>query len=677
MTPLKLEILRHGPPQNHLLSPLTEYLALCADQPASTVRVPFEHSELMDRLRALAYADGNREDRREARLRGLATELGDLLSQIPGLIAECSKVQRDGLLHLRLVLSANELALLPFELALAPTGFPGAGEHLTLQTVSPVCVTREVRRAPPDVRWPTRCKILFAAAAPEGVPPVPFDAHLLALLNALNDWMPHYGTRPPVEVTREHITVLPMATLRTITDACRTGEYTHVHILAHGAPFQHGDDRRFGIALHDDRYPAKMDLVDGERLSAALRAHTLDRARELARPTVVTLASCDSGNVGTVAGAGASIAHELHASGIPLVIASQFPLSIEGSVHMATTLYRALLRGDDPRLVLDDVRRRLRALVPDRHDWASVVAYASLPSDLEVQLRLTRRKQAERAIYAALSHLDAATRMMPRKKGSSSSGKQFTPEETAQSLIAADARVRDPLVVLLHLLEQRQNDTEILGLLASVKKRLGEVYYRGSVYSSVPDALRDQLRRWREVAEAHLREAERYYREVFAANHSEVWALVQALVLGLAIGREPMGEDLELAFRLCTHDQARYDDRGMWARQGLLELALIGRLCENWPPSLPMVSPFLDPNFWLQRMLGSGPNEGVLTSLRGQLERYRDFFIDKIVEESRNPQAPAEPNWQRKHNASEALFPIIDVLLAEIDDYEGRSPSPG
>ena len=40
MRTITLELLRHGPTHNQLLSPLTQYLALCQNHSAVTVRVP-------------------------------------------------------------------------------------------------------------------------------------------------------------------------------------------------------------------------------------------------------------------------------------------------------------------------------------------------------------------------------------------------------------------------------------------------------------------------------------------------------------------------------------------------------------------------------------------------------------------------------------------------------------
>lgn len=107
----------------------------------------------------------------------------------------------------------------------------------------------------------------------------------------------------------------------------------------------------------------------------------------------MTVASCQSGALGSIidfAGAGASVAHGLHAEGIPLVIASQFPLTFEGSVRMVELLYQGLLDGEDPRCLLHDLRGELKQLIPNAHDWASIVGYAALDERFERDWRASK-----------------------------------------------------------------------------------------------------------------------------------------------------------------------------------------------------------------------------------------------------------------------------------------------
>src|SRR3954470_23897740 len=105
MRTITLELLRHGPPHNQLLSPLTEYLALCENHSGVTVRVPFEHNQMLYRLRLLTYAMG--EEAGPFHIKGTAQVIGDLLAEIPAVTADVNRAQsgnaHDSVTHLRLV----------------------------------------------------------------------------------------------------------------------------------------------------------------------------------------------------------------------------------------------------------------------------------------------------------------------------------------------------------------------------------------------------------------------------------------------------------------------------------------------------------------------------------------------------------------------------------------------
>src|SRR4051812_4409113 len=89
MRTIRLELLRHGPPHNQLLSPLTDYLALCENHPAASIQIPFEHAEFMLRLRALQYKDGSTET--GMALEDMARPVTRILSSVPGLIRELAE----------------------------------------------------------------------------------------------------------------------------------------------------------------------------------------------------------------------------------------------------------------------------------------------------------------------------------------------------------------------------------------------------------------------------------------------------------------------------------------------------------------------------------------------------------------------------------------------------------
>lgn len=400
-----LELQRPGPPHNQLLSPLTPYLAMCSSRAANTVYLDFEQQDFLLQLQGLDY--GMAPQYQQAQLGQTGTTMGRLLSSIRSLattIAEATDPgpDRTGLIHLRLISDAAELAMLPFEAAISAPGFPGEGQPLLLQSDAPICLTRESRK--PEYReldyFHRDQKILFAFAKLPGSR-VPARAHLLALRRALDPWCNQVGLAERLQWVRERITVLPNATLESIREACSNERYCYVHILAHGTPRQKGVSREqeYGLALHDPRDSSKPDFVDGARLAEALCGYDT-RSQNWWNPKVVTLAACDSGNQGALIVPGGSLAHAIHQSGVPLVVASQFPLTFSGSVLLTEVLYSGLLWGEDPFVLLHEVRRRLYIDRRDSLDWASLVAYSNWPASLEANHLTFQFNQAVRALEA-------------------------------------------------------------------------------------------------------------------------------------------------------------------------------------------------------------------------------------------------------------------------------------
>jgi CHAT domain-containing protein len=389
-----LELLRGGPPHNQLVSPITEYLALCGGAAPHTLRLPFEHGDLTNRLLVLRYGLGSGRDQevlRQSEMSRLARELGTVLGAIPAFGAEISSLELPldgGVVHFRLVLAGNELGLVPWEIAHVPLGVPGAGLPMLLQPRVPVSMTREVRGSSRRrFQWDRVPRILFATADDRDFPANTVEAHLLALRRALERWAyPEQAWRP----TSYPIDVIEQASVEKIRERCLDQDYTHVHILAHGAPIDAQSDVRFGLRLHAGDNPTRRVVASGDQLAHALLP---SRSRKGASdPVLVSLASCDSANQTAVITPGGSIAHHLHHMGVPWVVASQFPLTVLGSVVLAEELYNELLQGTDPRIALHRVRQHLATRFGDRHDWATLVAYASFPTDFDVQVNQFRRR---------------------------------------------------------------------------------------------------------------------------------------------------------------------------------------------------------------------------------------------------------------------------------------------
>lgn len=509
-----LELLRHGPSHNQLLSPLTPYLALCGNHDAQSFQLPLEHIEFNELVEKLDYREGDPAAVHSA-IERLGAHIQRILGSIPSLATELSSAQHGDIVHLRLVLSASELAALPFELAQTPAGYPGEGQSLLLSNDNPVVLTREARRVvPPPMKWPTRPKILLVAASPGDGLPVPLDAHVLALRRALD---PFIGWREEpkarIEEIKRHVTILPRATLAQIEEACAEENFTHVHVLCHGREDKatRGRETRHRLALHAGRDGREIELVNGARFEAALRPGK----KRGEGPAVVTLASCDSGNEGSVIVPGGSVAHELHEAGIPFVVASQFPFTFKGSAIFVDRLYAGLLGGTDPRRVVLDVRRALFAECGDTHDWASLIVYASLPPDIERQLSVSRVARARQALDVAL------------KRCQSKSYDDRDRDQLEKRLDHAFERMERMAR------EQPEDACALLGVQASVALRWADKCRAKEM--PMPGQGEDKRGITHLSKLQALKLAREKYRAIFADYPTEIWALVQEVALGFCL----------------------------------------------------------------------------------------------------------------------------------------------
>ena len=396
-----VEVLREGPRHNQLLSPLTHYLAICGDSPAARLMLPpnYEQANFERKLSELRYEVVSDDvDRLHSVLQETGTEIGTILGSIPGLAGTVSAQgdASDTLVHLQLVLSASELARLPFELSKVPAG-GGASPDEWLLLHRPICLTRRNRSVPASRRpWGRDPRILFVAG-----PDVDeaFDEHLGALRRVLAPWSTAPEQCGPTRSSEPWLTVRRNASLGDLEAAMRRRP-TFVHLLAHGDDDFDDPYGRFGVNLADE-------TVSGERLASAMTS--IDETGEHL-PTVVTMATCDSANEASPIPPDTSVAFSLHSRGVPLVIASQFPLSVDGSLPFVEVLYGDLMRGVHPFESLYRLRLKLHANHSGfHHDWASVTVHESLSDRLDAELEEVRYWQSRRAHETALRRVESAT----------------------------------------------------------------------------------------------------------------------------------------------------------------------------------------------------------------------------------------------------------------------------
>lgn len=660
-----VELLRAGPRHNQLVSPLTQYLAVYGNAPAGAVTLPFEQGELEMRLRELRYVvvDGEDKARSVKVLEKIGRDVADVLSKIPGVSGGVGPAREDPetLTHLRIVLSASELAMLPFEASKIPSGEGSTAAWLALQSRSPICITRHIRSVSAEgVVWPSKPRILFISG-----PDTPVAEHRKALMSAIEPWLKDESCIP------EQLVGMENPGLAAITDeleaAAETGQpFTHVHILAHGS---HLDDTdRYspvGIFLNEDE-----GVIDGGRLASTLTVMTKNG---VVRPVVVTMASCDSGQVADVRTSDASVAHHLHDQGIPLVVASQFPLSVEGSVLFTEKFYSGQLKGTHPLVSLYEVRTELHSRMDaDTHDWASLVAYEAFPSKLASQLEDLRYWQARRVFYIMLERLEALADEF--RHGGLSGSEKDDEARFAKAVEAADEATAD-------LPEDGPYALDCAGLRGAADKRIGLASFAVATASGISEGWRERMlgdsRSRMESARTRYWYAAKWFMrqstDIVQVKGNLHWMLGQVLSLDVVLGR-PLDNGLLMAARFAANvdlDSQDELDRA-WAHVSLCEQSL---LCLADPELSPeQRKDYADESVRNARrfleLLGRR-SEQVCNTLR-QLERYIDWWgnagFQPLLERLGVPERPC---WHEESG----LIPTAEAIVLLLGGP--RRPTPG
>jgi hypothetical protein len=215
-------------------------------------------------------------------------------------------------------------------------------------------------------------------------------------------------------------------------------------------------------------------------------------------------------------------------------------------VTMVEVLYGRLLWGDDPRVVLHEVRTRLFTSAQQDHDWGSLVAYSSLPEGFDRTLVIFHERQTRRALDVEFDRADK------------------NPAERKEALAAIDlylGRWRDRLPVGGEFAE-RERRAECYGLHGASKKRVALLLEPES----------------RPEAEVALREARDWYGLALRETLQGHWQATQYLSLLAVLGEEPdsdfCGGTIAMA-KLALDSAVSNGDRA-WAHGSLAELAMLG-----------------------------------------------------------------------------------------------------
>jgi hypothetical protein len=339
-----------------------------------------------------------------------------------------------------------------------------------------------------------------------------------------------------------------------------------LNILAHGGHKAGPAGYEFRLILCKEDAIDKAEKVDGKNL---IKAIVPDKAGSI--PTVISLSACDSGNTGNTIVPSGSLVYQLHNAGIPCVFASQFPLTQQGSVKLVKTLYHQLVNACDPRVALYKTRIALKE--DQNHDWASLVAYARFPKDINEQLQDTNLKMLFSSMRVTNAWVDHVFKFKEK----------IEPDKKEQALKQLEARLDKSINALSRFLkeENKKESTlankllraEHLGLLGSAYKRKAEYFFRLIEFN--PEKRPDLISQSIEA----LEKAKEFYNCGLEADSENHWTTMQYLSVK-AVVEGSLKDENELWY--VTKHMAQKNEKNpgnegdrIWAWGTLAELYLL------------------------------------------------------------------------------------------------------
>ena len=548
-----------------------------------------------------------------------------------------------------------ELAQIPFEFTLTPNI---AGEQQIPLLANPgrkITLTREIRQeSEARYTWPYQPRILFAWAQPDPEMTVPYQDHLSVLKNIVSPLAkPQRDVPNPIPDIADLLTELPNASLGSIKIKIEEGiatnkPYTHLHILAHGGQKLVYNVTEFRLVLCKEGTTDIAQKVSGESLANAIVSPD-----KKIFPTVVSLCVCDSGNVGNTIFPTGSLVYQLHNAGVPCVFASQFPLTQPGSVQLLKTLYYQLVNACDPRMALYETRIELKKA--SNHDWASLVAYARFPEDINEQLQAANLKMLFNSMKITNAWVDHVFKFLEKIEPGNKEPALLNLENRLTQSIEELSKFLNPENKKESLLANQLLRAEHLGLLGSGYKRKAEYFFRLSEFYSTKKA--DLVNRSIDA----INQAKQFYNCGVEANPASHWTSMQYLSLK-AISEGFLEDENEIWYvtkRMAERDEkkAANEEDKVWAWGTLAELFLLKPLTNvDWSTAEGISSSIAISKDYIKKMADADNkyNSAKESTIR-QLERYIKWW-PKLYQDT-------YPKWMID-SATEIrnLLPALDSL---------------
>lgn len=570
MKSLIIGIARTGSPHNFVLNEDTKYISMCGTKPEVSFSINCGQSDFLKMISGLRYNDADPDASA-----GAISFFEKLTTQI---FMDLKYLRVDEvnaeIIHIRLVTTPFELAQIPFEFIPTPRDIVGDLKiPLLAHPERKITLTREVRQeSDTKYTWPYQPRILFAWAQPDPKMTVPHKEHHVVLEGIVRPLSrPDKNSPFPKPELSEFLTELPNASVASIKQVLEEGiaikkPYTHIHILAHGGQSSVYGVTEFRLLLCRAGSRDTVQKIDGDQLADVLAPDS-----PAFTPAVVTLAVCDSGHVGNTIMPSGSLAYQLHTRGIPCIFASQFPLTQKGSVILIQTLYDQLINAIDPRLALYHTRVELKK--EQNHDWASLVAYARFPEDIEDQVASAKLKLLFGSMKITNAWADHVFKFWANLEEDQKESALKEVKTRLSRSIADLSKYLNPGNMKDSIFQNESLQSEHLGLLGSACKRQAEFQYRLIEFSP------GQKKKLLSECVQSLENAKNFYYYGLQANLANHWTTMQYLSLK-AISGGSLKEEIAYWYTVKTmaerDDQkaTREEDR-IWAWGTLGELHML------------------------------------------------------------------------------------------------------
>ena len=538
MQSILIEYFRFDNLEEGSLSAGKKYILTYGDLPAKEVSTSVSQIDLLRMLSAhLRYSNNISKEEKWKTIVNISDKIKELFIDISG-YSDC---------QLDTVLNASELGVLPFELLLDEDQVP----YFT-NPAKKITFTRRIRQDNFEIAysWPTTPKVLFIYSH-GGSREVPFDEHLYELDQSLKQW----GGKDNPQIFK----MLAEPTFEEFAAELKQNDltkypYTHVHILAHGDL----------IIDKENPFDYESGIVLGKGKTLPTPTSSIKELFESLKnkPFLVSYMICDGANFMNPLKPDKNPVQVTHKVGVPIVLGSQFPLSMEGSTIITKGLYSALFSGYDVREILNQVRINLFKKREEYHDWISLVCYVRLPEgyfdylykiSLHLQMQKLKyiRNQTDEYLIKRKITQDEATEIF---------------SEFSNSIMLLERKLSE-----IGKNNGKKYEAEILenmGLLGSAYKRVAELHFIKNLITTpgTNTGINDQ--------KAALEKSLEYYKKACQKNLSHHWSTVQYLSLDLVLNGKIGDMDYCSSARRAINNLLE-NNPDSWAYGSLLELLLI------------------------------------------------------------------------------------------------------